>query len=381
MTDINFTILKDDPALTLSASERAQMREALSALTLAAPMPLRHASSPFLVFFMHPMPLAALALILTVSLGGVSFAAEGALPGDALYTVKVAVNEKVETALAPTNVAKASVAVRHAEERIRETEVLAAKGTLSDEVAVAAAESVDANVASAAASADALTEAGDDSAADGIRTRITAALSAHAELLDAQADAAPEGAGSALRGLSLAIAATAEEDATTTGDDETTVAIAEEGKARAKATLSDLEKVLDKDGVADESAATLSDEFAQLSEKFNDAEGLLDAHEYEGATQAYEDIEKGAYRAIALLGSAKDIGDATGKDAVITVAQAPAPVEQPHVMAKMMAMTLALPQATTSMDASSSEDEAMLTENQTIAPKIHFELRNRLKNR
>jgi hypothetical protein len=373
----DFSQLKNDPALSLSASERAAMRSVLSIRTLREPQ-----RASYFMLHIRAFAVSTLAILLMVSMGGVSYAAEGALPGDLLYPVKVKVNEPIEVALAPSPVAKAQVAVQHAEERIRETEVLAAKGALNDEVADTAAASVDATIASANASATALATAGDDAGAVSIRTRIAAALTAHAELLDAQADASDGASASTLRKLAVAVDAAAGSSATTTEDtnaatDDTNklALIAAGSEARAEARLTDLSDALADDGIAEESSDELSGEYDRLSNKFDDAKALLAADDYENAIKEYATIEKGAYRALALIDSAKDIGAATGKEAVITLAAMPTlrPQAAAKVMTlmKMAAPMMATSAATTTDDASTSEEEL------PSLPKLRFELRDR----
>lgn len=77
------------------------------------------------------------ALIIALSLalgGGVSLAAEQALPGDALYTVKIRVNEEVREALSLSAQDKADWETRRAERRLEEAEQLAVEGRLDEEV-------------------------------------------------------------------------------------------------------------------------------------------------------------------------------------------------------------------------------------------------------
>jgi hypothetical protein len=61
---------------------------------------------------------------------GVSYAAEGAVPGDALYGFKLAVNEGVGSALAVTPEAQARWETRRVERRLEEAEVLVSAGRL-----------------------------------------------------------------------------------------------------------------------------------------------------------------------------------------------------------------------------------------------------------
>lgn len=84
------------------------------------------------ILFIRPMPLfLILALILG---GGVSVAAEQALPGDVLYPVKVGINESVRGWIAISNTDEAKLSVDLAERRLAEAEALASKGKLDDDV-------------------------------------------------------------------------------------------------------------------------------------------------------------------------------------------------------------------------------------------------------
>lgn len=85
------------------------------------------------LFIKKPMPIL-LILALILGGGGVSFAAENALPGDVLYPVKVKVNEEVVAALAFSPEAKVNWEARRLERRLEEAEHLAEKGELKAEV-------------------------------------------------------------------------------------------------------------------------------------------------------------------------------------------------------------------------------------------------------
>ncbi len=74
------------------------------------------------------------ALGLAVVFGGTSFAAQGALPGDVLYPIKIHVNEKIDSLLAfgPKN--SAITGAKHALERIQEEEKLSAQNKLTPDI-------------------------------------------------------------------------------------------------------------------------------------------------------------------------------------------------------------------------------------------------------
>ena len=79
-------------------------------------------------------PVVALGLIAVLLGGTTSYAAEGSLPGDLLYPVKVNINESVQVWLATSDEAKARLGANLAEKRLEEAEALAAEGRLNAEV-------------------------------------------------------------------------------------------------------------------------------------------------------------------------------------------------------------------------------------------------------
>ncbi|HEV7449426.1 MAG TPA: DUF5667 domain-containing protein [Candidatus Paceibacterota bacterium] len=158
--------------------------------------PARPISSPYFSFFalrsfsgvgtyqfLHARVLAPLAVLLVVFAGaGTAAAAQGSLPGDLLYPVKVSINESIEVALATTPVAKAEVSAKLAERRVEEAETLAARGDLDTQTGQALAANFEAHAQSAQDSAD--TVATDDPAAAAqLRTNLDSSLSAHGAIL------------------------------------------------------------------------------------------------------------------------------------------------------------------------------------------------------
>ncbi len=79
-------------------------------------------------------PAYGVALLLVFILGGgVSFAAEGALPGNFLYPIKVEINEKVAGIFTIGNLKKAERESELIDKRLQEVKILASQGELSDE--------------------------------------------------------------------------------------------------------------------------------------------------------------------------------------------------------------------------------------------------------
>lgn len=74
-------------------------------------------------------------IIAVVAAGGVGVAAENSLPGDALHTIKVNVNEELRGALTFSAEGKANWEARRAERRLEEFEELSAKGRITADAA------------------------------------------------------------------------------------------------------------------------------------------------------------------------------------------------------------------------------------------------------
>jgi len=84
----------------------------------------------------HPLatPLAAVLLALAICLGGAgatAYAAQGALPGDALYPVKTSI-EEARVALSPDEATEGQLRLEFAQERMEETLALIAQGRYGD---------------------------------------------------------------------------------------------------------------------------------------------------------------------------------------------------------------------------------------------------------
>lgn len=105
----------------------------------------RHASL-FANKFMY-MPFIIILAVLVG--GGTSFAAQGAVPGDFLYSVKTEINEPVRSAFAVGANAEADLQAKLVAERIEEAEELEAEGKLEGKAAAKLATNIQAHVAKA----------------------------------------------------------------------------------------------------------------------------------------------------------------------------------------------------------------------------------------
>lgn len=117
--------------------------------------------------------------------GGTSFAAASALPGDALYPVKVNVNEKFEGAFKFSAEEKAEFQAKLAEKRLAEGNTLAAQGRLNAEASARVEAAFTAFSDRVQERIEELRESGDDEAADRVSARFEAALQAHDRALAA----------------------------------------------------------------------------------------------------------------------------------------------------------------------------------------------------
>lgn len=135
-------IFEDIKRESLTGTERAQMREALLSHMernpAKAPWSVRIASPISILsgIFAAPRPSnlrlapAGVALVFVATFG-TAYAAEGALPGDALYAIKRGVNEPLQEVLALSDEAQVSWQTEKIERRLVEAEALIAKGNLT----------------------------------------------------------------------------------------------------------------------------------------------------------------------------------------------------------------------------------------------------------
>jgi hypothetical protein len=176
--------LKNEAAkMAMTPAEKSAMKARIFG------MPSPHAApkqSPYFMFsfqFIQARVLAPAMVLLVVFVGaGTAGAAQGSLPGDFLYPVKVSINETVEIALATTPVAKAEVSAKLAERRVEEAETLAAQGELTEETGHALAANFEVHAENAHELADQV-ETQDPAAAVELRTNLESSLSAHSAIL------------------------------------------------------------------------------------------------------------------------------------------------------------------------------------------------------
>ena len=182
------SIKKAGHELTLSESEREGMRSTLRGYMEMKPrrepnrVPRRE--SFFFGFYGRRVIAAGLFISIVFSSAGVSYAAEGALPGDILYKIKVSVNEEVVSAFTTSQEGKAEWEASRAERRLDEAAKLSVSGKLTDAVKADIAERFENHSEKAVAGVEAIEESDTPAALD-LAADIEATLSAHEELLTA----------------------------------------------------------------------------------------------------------------------------------------------------------------------------------------------------
>ncbi|MDO8557563.1 MAG: hypothetical protein Q7S09_00005, partial [bacterium] len=135
------------------------------------------------------MPIAVITIIVALLGGGTSFAAQGALPGNALYPIKIYVNEGVAGAFQLSENAKAAWEVHLASERLDEAAQLSAKGELKGKNEEQVREAFTKHAEKAEDRAEKLREKGNLTAAASVVSDLESSLRAHEGVLQLFTDA------------------------------------------------------------------------------------------------------------------------------------------------------------------------------------------------
>jgi hypothetical protein len=189
MTDHTTPFLKRLQGITLSDNERLQMRERLAAYTDMHPMPAplaRATFGAFSLFTARHLTVVMTALVLIVGAGsGVTLAADQSVPGDALYALKINVNEPLMSALAPTDVGQAKAAATIATRRVDEAVTLASRGDLTPDKQAYLSHAFTSSVERAAKKTDAIASSGNADGANTVKANFAADLANEAQALGA----------------------------------------------------------------------------------------------------------------------------------------------------------------------------------------------------
>lgn len=127
---------------TMSTEEKSAIRGAVASYMVKNPAVVRNPEEDRLQYrktsnnnkmFSSLISFKSMTIAIIIALllgGGTSFAAENALPGDALYPIKVHVNERVQELAAVSDEAEVKVQAKLATRRLEEAEKLAVQGRL-----------------------------------------------------------------------------------------------------------------------------------------------------------------------------------------------------------------------------------------------------------
>jgi hypothetical protein len=190
--------------IRMSDAERSRVYSALQAKMAEGSAVASPYWSPF-----FSRGLAALGLVLFIS-GGTAYAAEGALPGDLLYPVKVGAVEPVEGALAFSDEAKAGWNARVATARLDEAQALAEKGALTAATSDELAASFNEHATGVIAAANSISAADPASGSD-IRARFSSSVAVRGTAILAAGKRSANASSAAVSGK-LVVAIATDED-------------------------------------------------------------------------------------------------------------------------------------------------------------------------
>lgn len=169
----------------LSASRKSALKSRILYLVKLKERPRTRSISSFLFPILRPVPILAGVMILLITGGSVSFAAENSLPGDVLYPVKVNLNENIISALNFTPEAKAAWELAKTSRRLTEAGQLAAQGKEDSAAQAELASNFEDNSTAVQESIRSLKEQGNVKMAAKLASKFEATLKAHQEILDA----------------------------------------------------------------------------------------------------------------------------------------------------------------------------------------------------
>lgn len=301
----------------LSADERAHMRFVVKEYAAMKPVRVpieRETHALWTGFARYARYAFAFLLVLALGSGSAAYAAEGALPGDTLYPVKVGVTEPIRTALQATPAEKASWEMTLATRRIDEATALAAKGSLSTSTEAVLAARFE---ASATAADEAVAEVGTSSPdeASVARATFTVRLAAYRAVLarlDAEHRASSTDAFQAALGARIALDTSAPSRPAVFSTKMAPALAAPSSSASSSSSKADLSKIsvavnasLDRSAALLDSltrkltastSAAAKDEFARVTALASRGKDLEDQGDDSGALLAYQDSLSGAAR-------------------------------------------------------------------------------------
>ena len=171
--------------IRLTLAERQVMREQLLLLVRSDKGEEKKPNQEKQPLFwaIRPIPIAVMFLVLFFC-GGTVYAAESSLPGEALYSVKLSVNETVRGWFTVSETGEAYWESSLLQRRLEEAEVLASSGQLSAETATTLETQVNNHANIIQQHVEQLKEEGKKAEADFLSNRLEASLEVHHQVLE-----------------------------------------------------------------------------------------------------------------------------------------------------------------------------------------------------
>lgn len=172
----------------MTRDEKTRQRSALMAYADTNPMIVATTAPTFFSVLIGStrFPLYATLMGIIVIGGGAStLAAEGSVPGDAFYGIKIHVNEPLMSALSPSAEGQARVSAQLAARRVDEVVTLASSGRLTDEKQQYLSDAFAKEVEKTKVHTNVLTSKGETDAAEAVTADFASSLAGEAQALAA----------------------------------------------------------------------------------------------------------------------------------------------------------------------------------------------------
>ncbi|MDO8523411.1 MAG: DUF5667 domain-containing protein [bacterium] len=176
----------DFSQIKLTDKEKTEMRGNIlrSVRNAEVPRPILQRANIFGLLILNFKPMMVGLLIALMVSVGTSFAAEGSLPGDLLYSVKTDVNERISEVLAFSTEAKAEVEADISERRLEEAAKLASENRFSDDARAAIETNFERHANKVEERVKELEGKGNGKAAADISAKFQVSLDAHTRILE-----------------------------------------------------------------------------------------------------------------------------------------------------------------------------------------------------
>ena len=204
---------------TMTRDEKTRQRTALMAYADNNPVVVAKSAPTFFSILASStrFPLyASLMSIIVIGGGASTLAAEGSVPGDTFYSIKIHVNEPLMSALSPSTEGQARVSAELAARRVDEVVILASTGRLTEANQQYLDTQFSKEIEKTIIHANNLSKGGNEESADAVKIGLASSLASEAQALGAVRTPVPEQTKTFLRKV-LALSDTDTEDVSDTG--------------------------------------------------------------------------------------------------------------------------------------------------------------------